>query len=72
METAKAEYEKPWRSEEEYKEKLARQAELNTELDLNKQDEVIGDEESVEKGGVGESNVVEVYGEDAENEGEEI
>ena len=72
LETAKAEYEKPWRFEEEYKEKLARQAELNTELDLNKQDEVIGDETSVEKGGVEESNDVEAYGEDEENECAEV
>ena len=72
LETAKAEYEKPWRFEEEYKAKLARQAELNTELDLNKQDEVIGDETSVEKGGVEESNDVEACREDEENEGEEI
>ncbi|WP_422784892.1 DEAD/DEAH box helicase family protein [Ruminiclostridium cellulolyticum] len=48
FETAKAEYEKPWRYEEEYKTKLARQAELNIELDLNKQDEVLGDEASIE------------------------
>jgi hypothetical protein len=48
LETAKAEYEKPWRYEEEYKTKLARQAELNIELDLNKQDEVLGDESSIE------------------------
>ena len=36
FETAKTEYEKPWRYEEEYKTKLARQAELNIELDLNR------------------------------------
>ncbi len=48
FETAKAEYEKPWRYEEEYKTKLSRQAELNIELDLNKQDEVLGDEASIE------------------------
>lgn len=48
FETAKTEYEKPWRYEEEYKTKLARQAELNIELDLNKQDEVLGDESSIE------------------------
>ena len=40
------EYEKPWRYDEEYK--TARQAELNIELDLNKQDEVLGDESSIE------------------------
>jgi len=44
LETAKGEYEKPWRYEEEYKTKLARQAELNIELDLNKHDEVIGED----------------------------
>jgi hypothetical protein len=43
LETAKEEYDKPWRFEEEYKSKLARQAELNVELDLNKRDEVIGE-----------------------------
>jgi hypothetical protein len=43
LETAKNEYEKPWRYDEEYKIKLVRQAELNIELDLNKHDEVIGD-----------------------------
>lgn len=48
LETAKAEYEKPWRYEEEYKTKLARQAQLNIELDLNKQDEVLGDETSIQ------------------------
>lgn len=41
LETAREEYEKPWRFEEEYKAKLTRQAELNMELDLNKQDEVL-------------------------------
>jgi len=48
LETAKQEYDKPWRFEDDYKAKLARQAELNMELDLNKQDEVLGDESSVE------------------------
>jgi hypothetical protein len=57
LETAKAEYEKPWRFEEEYKTKLARQAELNIELDLNKQDEVIGDEQSIEKEGTEKRDV---------------
>ncbi len=57
LETAKEEYEKPWRFEEEYKEKLARQAELNIELDLNKQDEVIGDEASVEEGDTEDKDV---------------
>jgi hypothetical protein len=44
LETAKNEYEKPWRYDEEYKTKLVRQAELNIELDLNKHDEVIGED----------------------------
>ncbi len=48
FETAKKEYDKPWRFEDEYKTKLSRQAELNIELDLNKQDEVVGDESTVE------------------------
>jgi len=48
FETAKEEYDKPWRFDGEYKEKLERQAELNVELDLNKRDEVIGDESSVD------------------------
>ena len=44
MELAKQEYEKPFPHDEELKEKLKRQAELNEELDLNKQDEVVEEE----------------------------
>lgn len=73
LETTKAEYEKPWHYEEEYKTKLARQAELNIELDLNKQDEVIGDEASSEKACIEESNSdIETDREDNEDVGMEI
>lgn len=72
LETAKEGYEKPWRFEEEYKAKLARQAELNIELDLNKQDEVIGDETTVEKGDTEENNIEVETDKADEDEGMEI
>ncbi len=74
LETARDEYEKPWRFEEEYKVKLARQAELNNELDLNKQDEVIGDESSVESEKEGPQFTIssQYSSDDEEDEGLEI
>ncbi len=73
LETAREEYEKPWRFEEEYKAKLARQAELNMELDLNKQDEVIGDESSAEnEKEKGENEVSSQYSSDNCEEDEEL
>ncbi len=73
LETAGEEYEKPWRFEEEYKAKLTRQAELNMELDLNKQDEVLGDESSVEnEKAKSENEVSSQYLSDDCEEGEEL
>lgn len=73
LDTAKQEYDKPWRFEEDYKVKLARQAELNMELDLNKQDEVLGDESSVdtEKEEI-ESEVSSQYSTEGYEEDEEL
>jgi hypothetical protein len=73
LETAREEYEKPWRFEEEYKAKLARQAELNMELDINKQDEVLADESSVEnEKEKSESEVSSQYSSDDCEEDEEL
>ena len=71
LETAKEEYDKPWRFDEEYKSKLERQAELNIELDLNKRDEVIGDESSVENKTDTEKNKDNVVENDKEAEEED-
>lgn len=78
LDTAKAEYDKPWRYEDEYKTKLARQAVLNIELDMNKQDEVMGmgDEATDEKDTeVQQSNISFQYPDsagDEEDEGLEV
>lgn len=45
LENAKKEYEKAWSYEKEYEEKLAKLNELNNELDLDREEEVIFDED---------------------------
>jgi hypothetical protein len=52
LEQSKIEYEKPFPYEEALKEKISRQFELNSLLDLNKKDnEVIVDEDALSKEG---------------------
>lgn len=56
MELAKQEYEKPFSHEAILKEKLARQAELNAELDLDKEDNsVVEDENGLSQAGTSDS-----------------
>ena len=51
MEQAKIEYEKPFQYENELKEKMARQFELNTQLDL--ENNTISEEQAREEGDIG-------------------
>lgn len=56
MELAKQEYEKPFAHEDVLKEKLARQAELNAELDLDKEDNTVAaDEDTLSETGTFDS-----------------
>jgi len=61
MEDARAEFEKPFKYEKELQEKLKRQSELNALLDLDKKEEVIGDDAMEEQESSKEQEIEEEY-----------